>query len=146
MPRPDTPTRPTFLGLPPVLLAVCAMAVGFLAGVVCGGLLGYFVGVEQGKRVAADPATPPPAVSGDTPVPVEKRPARYTRKEFAALIEGKTPEEIIKLLGIPFSRSEDAGSTSMMRYRKMTFDPLTMNVDQDAFIHFKNGVASPMRY
>ncbi len=102
-----------------------SVLVAGLAGLMSGGVLGC-VGGYQAAKVRSGEA-------GPTGKQV------YSREEFRAAVMGKTPEQILKLLGRPDQTSEDTGSGSEWVYYDRRRDPLTGKLDELTFITFLNG-------
>lgn len=65
----------------------------------------------------------------------------YDRNELKRLIEGKTVSQVIDLLGKPDDTTE-SGSEMDARYKRISRDPVTGKIDDSAFIHFRDGVAT----
>lgn len=96
-----------------VLIASVLIAGG--SGLVLGGVVGCVVGFQLGKPGSAT------ATSGKV----------YSRDEFSKLVVGKTPAEVIAVLGKPDStqeRSNESGSPTWYFYSR-TRDPATGKVD-----------------
>lgn len=62
-----------------------------------------------------------------------------THDEFRAATLGKTQDEVIKALGIPYSTSVWSESQQSWTYEKRTYDPITDLIDHYTHVEFKNG-------
>lgn len=69
----------------------------------------------------------------------------YLRKDFDALIKGKTQNEVLTLAGTPDSTSK-TGSGECWYYRRRTKDEITGKLDGSAQVVWRNGVVDQINY
>lgn len=72
-------------------------------------------------------------------------PKIYEREEFKAAVEGKSQDEVLKLLGKP-DRTSDTGPDSDWDYQELTYDKLTGKKDTSVRIVFRRGVVHHMLF
>ena len=128
-PRDDEPpvyrSRPRRGGLPAWLV----ISGGILAVTVLAGVATILMAVNARQR-AADPAT-----------------KLYSREEFARLVTGKTPDEVIAILGKPEStRQTSDGPSESFRYEYRTYDQITGKTDYSVHLYFRRGVVASVSY
>ena len=71
----------------------------------------------------------------------------YTRDEFRKLVLGKTPQQVIELLGKPESTGDDKeGKPSHYLYDKITYDTTTQKPDGRIGIWFERGVVDHISF
>ncbi len=82
--------------------------------------------------------SPSPNVSTSEPelVGVPQQPKMYLREEFEALIVNKKQEEVLGLLGAPYSTSKNGG-TEYWYYHEKTIDPITQKADYTVQLIFE---------
>jgi hypothetical protein len=69
----------------------------------------------------------------------------YGRREFEALVKGKTKPQVIDLLGKPEAGS--GGSPEGWMYKEVTRDPVTGKIDSSAWVWFdRAGIADHASY
>lgn len=73
-------------------------------------------------------------------VEVPQQPQMYLREEFESLVVNKKQEEVISLLGAPYSTSKNGG-TEYWYYHEKTTDPITQKADYivQLIFEFKDG-------
>ena len=69
-------------------------------------------------------------------VEVPQQPHVYLREEFEALIVNKKQEEVLSLLGAPYSTSKNGG-TEYWYYHETTIDPITKKADYTVQLIFE---------
>lgn len=63
---------------------------------------------------------------------------KYTRTEFRQAVTGKTPDEVVSLLGRPDSTEDERGWIKAMRYDKLlAWDPVSKTVDRAVILHLR---------
>ena len=79
-----------------------------------------------------------------------KRPDRtkvYSRPDFRNLVAGKSPVEVIALIGRPDETGEGTGGTiDRLNYNWLTYNPVTDKVDWLLTIWFKGGVVANVHF
>jgi hypothetical protein len=125
---------------PSGLLVPALVAAGVLLSLVLvGGTLLVLVVVNR-------PAPPPL-----DQVPTAKLP--MTRDDFRKAVTGKTPKEVVRLLGKPADTSSSSGDDitrpnyqATWWYENVTVDPVSGNRDPIARVKFYEGKASPPEF
>ena len=69
----------------------------------------------------------------------------YTRDELRTMVMGKTPDEVIAIIGKP-SKTNDNLAGSKWTYEQISGDTTTSKVDPFAHIWFKDGKATSVVY
>lgn len=72
-------------------------------------------------------------------------PKVYERDEFRAAVEGKTQDEVLKLLGKP-DQTSDTGPDSDWDYRERTYDRVSGKTDFSVRLVFRKGVVHHMLF
>lgn len=106
---------------------LAAVLIAGFAGTVFGGVGGCLVGHQMGK-------------GGGMAAPSSSK--VYTRDEFRQAVLGKTPDEVLKLLGKPDRTDEDGPQWIYYDRRR---DPLTGKIDELTFVRFSGGRVADVR-
>lgn len=69
----------------------------------------------------------------------------YTRDELRTMVMGKTPDEVIAIIGKP-SKNDETSNGFMWTYEQISGDTITSKVDPFAHIWFKDGKATSVVY
>lgn len=69
----------------------------------------------------------------------------YSRDEFRKIVQGKTPDEVIVLVGRPEFTEDGEGIMSWF-YHGLTRDPYTGKMDDTVLVNFEYGRASGVTY
>lgn len=129
----DRPRNRRAAGAPvwlPVLTGVGGAAIGLV--------LGFAVGAWAGAGAQRERAQqPPPAAPEAAP--------RISREEFRKRVMGKTPDEVIAVIGKP-DRTADDGPTVYWYYKNRSFDPVTNRTDETTQVCFRRGVVDSVNY
>lgn len=72
-------------------------------------------------------------------------PAVYDRQEFKAMVVGKTPNEVLSLLGKPNSTS-DYDTYQTWVYEERTRDMVTGKIDSRTILEFRDGKVTGVTY
>lgn len=121
-----TPRKKSNTGM---ILALALGGAALVGLVVVGGCFALFYSAKGGaeniqtKQEAAEKATVKTTV---------------TREEFRVKVMGKTPEQVIAVVGKP-SVTQDHGGDPIWYYNEATTDPVSGKVDYHAQVIFENG-------
>lgn len=92
-----------------------------------GGAAGFVAGVLAANL----PAVSPPSAPAKT----------VRRDQLLPMIQGKTPDEVIKILGKPADTMGANPAEAGWVYHRLTTDPVTGNTDYSTCVWFRDGVA-----
>jgi hypothetical protein len=91
---------------------------------------------------------PPPEVA-TAPVPTPTlppaTPAKYSEDELIQLLQNRTPDQVVQLIGPPDDRY-GSGAVEFWLYSAISYNPITNQVDLTALVTFYNGVADSVTF